>query len=383
MKHNVLLVDDDANLLESYRRKMRSYRNFETAKGALEGLKLVENNGPYAVIITDYRMPGMDGIQFLYRVQEIAPDSVRIMLTGYADLNVAINAVNEGNIFRFLTKPCDSHLFINALFDGIKQYRLVMAEKELLEETLNGSIKALTEVLSFSAPEALAHASRVVRHAVRIGQKIDYPKMWELETAARLSLIGAIILPDDILDKISHRLPLLPNENVIFNKHPEFAANLIGNIPRMDRIADIIRYQEKRFDGSGVPEDSVQGKDIPLGARILKIVLDYVLDEGDGKRHSEALHRLKSREGRYDPDIIEAFETVITSEVSVNTKIIKASEFMEGMILDEDVYTTNGKLALFKGQEITQAMSLFMKKFAQTRGVIEPIRVVLPAHLEV
>ena len=136
MSDKVLFVDDDANILNAYTRQLRKQFRIETAQGGEQGLAAVTDQGPYAVIISDLRMPGMDGIQFLSRVREIAPDSVRMMLTGHADLEVTTEAVNEGNIFRFLTKPCNSEVLAKAIAAGIEQYRLVIAERELLEKTL-------------------------------------------------------------------------------------------------------------------------------------------------------------------------------------------------------------------------------------------------------
>ncbi len=136
MNNNVLFVDDDENILDAYKRQLRQQFHIDTAQGGEQGLKTVNSRGPYAVIVSDLRMPGMDGIQFLSRVKEISPDSVRMMLTGYGDLQTAIEAVNESNIFRFLTKPCKKDVLTTAIDAGIEQYRLIGSEKELLEKTL-------------------------------------------------------------------------------------------------------------------------------------------------------------------------------------------------------------------------------------------------------
>jgi len=151
MAEKILCVDDDPNVLSALERTLRKQYAIHTAEGAEEGIKAIEAEGPFAVIVSDLRMPGMDGIQFLAHVKEIAPDSVRIMLTGHADLKVSIEAVNEGNIFRFLTKPCPPEKLSKALDAGIELYRLVKAEKELLESTLRGSVS--TRQLS-GAPRA-------------------------------------------------------------------------------------------------------------------------------------------------------------------------------------------------------------------------------------
>lgn len=122
MIDKILFVDDDSNILDAYKRQLKRQFHVDTAQGAEEGLDAVRNNGPYAVIVSDLRMPGMDGNQFLSRVKEIAPESVRMMLTGYADLKTAMEAINQGNILRLLTKPCTKEVLTDALNIGIEQF---------------------------------------------------------------------------------------------------------------------------------------------------------------------------------------------------------------------------------------------------------------------
>jgi serine phosphatase RsbU (regulator of sigma subunit) len=143
LKAKILFVDDDANLLGSCRRQLRKQYNIETALSGREGLELIEQNGPYAVIVSDFRMPFMDGIEFLTRVREIAPDTVRIMLTGSADMQLAIQAVNEGNIFRFLTKPCANDVLGESLNTAIDQYQQVTSEREYNKKTRHSMAQAM------------------------------------------------------------------------------------------------------------------------------------------------------------------------------------------------------------------------------------------------
>ena len=143
MKAKILFVDDDASLLASYRRQLRKQYSIETALGGREALELIEQNGPYSVIVSDFRMPFMDGIEFLARVRAIAPDTVRIMLTGSADMQAAIQAVNEGNIFRFLTKPCSVDVLGESLDTGIEQYQQVTREHEYNEKSRHSMALAM------------------------------------------------------------------------------------------------------------------------------------------------------------------------------------------------------------------------------------------------
>src|SRR4030042_6948350 len=270
MTAKVLFVDDDPNILAAYQRQLRRQYEIDTALAGDRGLDAGAKTGPYAVIGSDLKMPGMNGIQFLSQAREMAPDSVRMMLTGFAELQTAIDAVNEGNIFRFLTKPCPPDILSRALDMGIEQYRLITAERELLEQTLRGSIKVLTQILSLINLEALGRSSRISRYAREIGLVMKIPEIWQLETAAMLSQIGFILLPEEALKKIYHGQQLTPEETQLLDMHPFITADLLKNIPRLESIARIISYQEKRFDGSGIPVDEGRRGEKTLGGGVLK-----------------------------------------------------------------------------------------------------------------
>jgi response regulator RpfG family c-di-GMP phosphodiesterase len=349
----------------------------DIATDGKQGLETIGHGGPYAVVVSDYRMPGMDGVQFLTRVRETSPDSVRILLTGYADLETAIGAVNEGNIFRLLTKPCAPDLLVNALEAGIEQYRLILAERELLEKTLRGSLKVLSEVLSLLNPEAFGRASRITRYTCQMASEMKVPEMWQFETAAMLSQIGCIILPEDILVKICKGTRLTPEETQIFDMHPSIAYDLIVKIPRMEKIAEIIQYQEKHFDGSGNPQDSRSGAEVPLAARILKVSLDFDALLGAGLSKARAFEQLHQRSGWYDPKVLGALETIIGEEAKYEIRSISVRELKENMILAEGIRNTRGLLLVGKDQEITRPLLTHLKNLA-FGGIREPIRVIVP-----
>jgi CheY-like chemotaxis protein len=157
MNERVLCVDDDPNVLAGYQRGLRKQWHLETASSGQAALGLLETQGPYAVIVADMQMPGMNGVELLTRARTLAPDTVRIMLTGNADQKTAVEAVNEGHVFRFLNKPCSAEMLALVLDAAVRQYRLVVAERELLEKTLSGSVKILTEILSLQDPRTFGH----------------------------------------------------------------------------------------------------------------------------------------------------------------------------------------------------------------------------------
>src|SRR5882724_4271523 len=173
MNSKILFVDDDANILAAHQRNLRKQFTVETALGGAQALTRLETDGPYAIVVADMQMPSMNGIQLLARVEQKAPDTVRIMLTGNADQKTAMDAVNEGHVFRFLTKPCSPEELALVLKMGLEQYRLITAERELLGKTLSGSIKMLTDILSILDPQSFGIGQKMREYIRLFAQSLN------------------------------------------------------------------------------------------------------------------------------------------------------------------------------------------------------------------
>ncbi len=377
MTDKILCVDDDPQIIEGCRRGLRKKFRIDTALGPEAALEAIGSRGPYAVVISDMRMPGMDGIQLLSRIRELAPDSVRMMLTGYADQGTTIEAVNEGNVFRFLTKPCPPETLTKALHDGITQYRLVTAEKELLGKTLRGSIKVLTDVLGLVNPVAFGRASRVRRVVCDLAAALEADDSWQIEIAAMLSQIGCVTLPPDTIEKVYHGVDLSEDQAKMFESHPAVGRDLVANIPRLERVAEIIACQENRFDDSTALPDGRTGKNIPLGSRILKVALDFDTFESQGLPKPAAFAHLQARSSWYDPDVLLALQGVIGVEDPFGVCEVAVRDLTTDMILDEDVRTDSGLLLVAKGQEVGPALRQRLSNFAKKGHVQGPIRVLV------
>ena len=384
MKEKILWVDDDPNILEAYQRRLAKVVRVDTAEGGTQGLRYVMEKGPYAVVVADMQMPSMNGIEFLSRVKEIAPDTVRIMLTGNTDLRMAMQAVNTGSIFRFLTKPCPSDVIGEALVAGINQYRLVTAEKDLLEETLNGSIGLLIEVLSWADPEGFGKALELRRSVRAIGRALKADNLWEMELAAMLSQVGLILLPKDTLEKVRGGMSLSDAERSALVKIPEIGQELLARIPRLESVARIVLYQNKSFDGSGFPEDSVAEKNIPLGARILKVLSDLRSYEAQGLSDKAAFALMQSAAGTYDGRVLDAaiglyVHVERSVQISAESSFLgRISALKAGDILVDGIRTRDDTLLAGPGCEVTSALLVRLRFFAVLEGVKEPIKVRRP-----
>lgn len=379
MSLKILCVDDDANVLAGYQRNLRKQFQIDTALSGAAGLTMLETQGPYAVVVADMNMPHMNGVQFLMEVRRRAPDTVRIMLTGNADQQTAIAAVNQGHVFQFLTKPCPPEALASALQQGLRQYQLVTAERELLEKTLNGSIKVLVDVLSMADPQAFGFGQKL-REAMRtFARALNVGQTWELELAAMLSPIGYVTVPPVVLQKYRAGFSLTGPERDMIERVPELGANLIANIPRLESVARIVRYQAKRYDGSGFPADELKGEDIPVGARILKVLADMVQLEAKGLPRFKALDQMRSRTGWYDPRVLSAafacFDVYLPEgpATAAPPRAVSLAELRVGHVLADKVVSNDGVVIAGPGTEVTQMVLQKLHNFAQTSGLKEPI----------
>ncbi|HLH55626.1 MAG TPA: HD domain-containing phosphohydrolase [Verrucomicrobiae bacterium] len=386
MTSKILFVDDEPNVLEAYQRNLRKRYAMDTATGGELALKMMSDRGPYAVIVADMQMPGMNGVEFLVQAQRLAPDSVRLMLTGNADQKTAVEAVNNGHVYQFLNKPCPPEMLAMALENAVRQYRLVTAERELLEKTLNGSINVLTGILASAEPHSFGRGEKLRDYMRAFARSLNLNQTWELELAAMLSQIGYVTIPPKVLEKIRVGTDLTPAERNVVVRVPEIGANLLRNIPRLESVARIVLYQAKNFDGSGFPEDSVAGDQIPIGSRILKVLSDMARLEASGMTKAKALEELQSRTGCYDPQVLDStfvcFDIYLSAPTSAKTgtRAVALKELAIGDMLSSNIETLDGVRIVCAGTSITQMALEKLRNFAQIQGIKEPIHIQTQEH---
>ena len=363
LKSRVLLVDDDERLLKGAKRILHKTVNLHTAVGGAKALEMLEAGGPYAVIISDQNMPDMKGTVLLEQVSKRWPTTVRIMLTGNNDLQTATSAVNSGQIFRFLNKPCDTKDLVKAIQDGQQQYNLLTAEKELLEQTLSGSVKVLVDVLALTNPKAFEIASEVNTLAKVFTRIETIERPWEFEIASMLWPLGDIALPIELLAKITNGIQLEASEKDLVNESPKFARDLICNIPRMENIAQTIYYAGKNFDGTGYPNDKVKGQDICQQARLLHILIDFVKTRSNlGCSNLETFKRLKEKSHLYDPQLLSEVAKMLKDQPELKTDIqaevvtLNLMSLEEGDIIVDDIIDNQNRKLLSANNKLTKLM---------------------------
>lgn len=369
----ILLVDDEPNVLESIQRQLRNRFAISTAQSGEEALEVLKSDGPFSLIVSDMRMPGMDGVQLLSRVKDMYPDTVRIMLTGNADQETAVAAANTGQIFRFLNKPCSTATLATALALGVRQYKLLSAEKELLNETLKGSMKVLSELLSQSNATVFGAGSRIKDLVARLCEKLQLANSWEYEIAALMSQVGCITLPSDILHKLYAGVELTPEERRMYERHPEVGQELFTHIPRMEIVAAMIGMQLRRMDEYENENLASADEEACLGAQMLKVAIDYDLLSYQGLSQSDILLRMKRMVGVYNPEILAAMEGMRIKTLQGRVVNLKVKDIQTGMVAEEDVFANNGVLIIPRGQVVTWPILQGLDNFSRQVGIQEPI----------
>jgi CheY-like chemotaxis protein len=353
-------------VLAAIQRTLFGQFEVEVADSGEAGLAALRRGEPFAVVMSDMRMPGMDGATFLAQVRSIAPDSVRILLTGQADLASSIAVINKGAIFRYLCKPCPAPELLATLNEAVAQYRLLRTEKHLLETTLTAAVKTLTEVLAMVAPWAFqraAFAQACVRHAL---PRLGWPDGWMYTLAAALSQIGCVSIPAEVVQNHAAQRPLDPREKELMRAHPEVAYRLLKNIPRMDVVAQIILYQE-----STPPADA--SIEVTRGARLLHAALElerHRTRDRTLERRREILHELQPPVPDYIIKALADFRAQVAE-----SRAVRVRDLIAGWVVDEDVQSSNGMMVLAKGHELTETAIAALQRLREVNAIADPIRV--------
>lgn len=371
----ILFVDDDKNLLEAVVRQFHGKFEITTALGGTQGLQKLESSGPFAVIVSDMRMPDMNGIQFLAAARSHDPDAARIMLTGNADLETAMHAVNEGNIFRFLMKPCRKEVLEWALEAALEQHRLVTAERELLEKTLKGSVQVLTDILSLVNPTAFSRSSRLREYVSQMAKRLNLDSAWQFELAALLSQIGCVAVPADILASVYSNSSLNQDEERIYHAHPDIGSKLVSQIPRLELVSRMIAGQEKSWSDPKSLAEALASDKAVLGSHLLKMCIDFDTLICQGKTRRQAIDALKSRTREYYPAILNTLEGVEVADLGTEEREVAVRDLNDSMLLAQDVRTKAGILVAPKGQKVTLSMRVLLENYTQRNEIEKRLRV--------
>jgi CheY-like chemotaxis protein len=372
----VLCVDDEPRVLEGIALSLRRRYEVLTANGGMAALDVLTKEPDIAVVLSDMRMPMMDGTAFLHRCRHIAPDTIRLILTGQTDLAAAIHAVNEGQIFRFLTKPCPPAVLLPVIDAAVEQHRLITAEHVLLEQTLHGAVKALGEVLALTSPASFGRASRVTRSVSTMAEALKQPERWTVEVAAMVSQLGFIALPSELAERVHLGQPLSDEETQQVLKVPYIAEKLLAHIPRLELVRKILTASVRPIRRLPMGADA-KAHQLMRAAQMLRIAIDFDDLLARGSTPAAAIGAMRTRDG-YDPDVLDSLAAAVGPTDDADApQSLSLSSLRVGMVVAEDIRMVSGTLLVARGYEIAQGFLERAKNF-RPGTVKEPVQVFVP-----
>ena len=308
----VLVVDDEKHILSSIKRLFIDHDNVDviTTTSPIEALEIIKSED-VALIVSDNMMNEMKGVELLSKVRNLSPDTVRILMTAYADLPTALVAINTNEVFRFIVKPWENSVMIETIDEAINRFNLIRS----LSEADEGTMLSLAQTIELKDPYTKGHCDRVAVYALAIADAVDIPErdMKTIKHGAWLHDCGKIGVPESILNFAG---PLNDNEMDTIKKHPEWGVDVIRHARVSDKVKNIILYHHERFDGKGYPFGK-KGEDIPLEARIVAVADVYdalITDRPYRKKYNkeEVKEMVLSMVGTFfDPKIVTSFFSIL------------------------------------------------------------------------
>ena len=355
LNRNILLVDDEQAVLDGIARRLGADYQLTLANAPLGALDILNAGEKFAVILTDMQMPGMDGLSFIRRAREVSPTSVFLMLTGNQDLPTATRALNEGQVFRYFTKPCASADLRAGLDAALRQYELLQAERELLQRTFVGSVNILCDIMGFAQPLLTIVNERMQRLIRSACESMGWQAHWEYMVAAKLALVGFVVIKPEAFAHFLSTNAIADEDKTLYLGALDTSARLLAKIPRLERIAALV-HQMRTTDGALITSGGFDGScDIENGGTMLGLALAHVI--GTRKYGLDMTSNLATEQLYDSPDakLVNIFRDLDkNSRVARNkAKKLPLAELVSGMVLAEDVNVKGGYMTLRAGDVLT------------------------------
>jgi response regulator RpfG family c-di-GMP phosphodiesterase len=391
----ILYVDDESALLSSFKSLMRK-EDAEThvLQDSTQIECALKNDGPFSVVLSDQRMPTLDGVGVLEAVGRIHPPTIRIMVTGYADHADTLRAINVGGVAHYIAKPWKDDDLRLLIADCIARFNLTQENQflldelaarnialgELLDGTVSETVRMLGDLVEFVNPDAAAHATRIRqlgKAVLDMTTDISPEEKWNAARAIDLCYLGIAILPPWIQISLNKqglgaldRFPQAKNHHLL-------AAGLTKDIPRFDEVSRILRLQAKDFNGYGEPlDEQIRGEDIPFGARLLHILLEIDRQTTNHFKGRDILRRMLGQTTKFDTRIItrmlEGPESVSAQEVEVELDVMQLEA---GMELLQDVVTETGQCLLRSGASLSGTSINILRQWHKKDPLVDRVKV--------
>lgn len=359
MNNKILCVDDEESILKGFQLNLRKDFELHMASNGAEGLEVFDRERGFALVLSDMRMPEMNGATMLSEIKKRDHEVVTVLLTGHTDFESAMAAVNEGNVFRMLSKPCPPDTLIKVLNAGLEQHDLIKSKRILLDKTLRGAVDALAQSLSTAKPLFFGRAQRVRRLANELADMLNVPNRWRVDVASVFSQLGYISLPESVCEDVYHKKDLSPEVKKLVKKLPGDIQNLIGKIPGLEEVDAIlqkidVQYRYEENDGKGTR----------LLASILRVSLDFDFYEELGHDRSVIVQTLKARKDEYDPLVTNSLSNLlVVAEQKFQLEEIAIKNLEVGMRLAQELRLDDGFLIASCGADVDRQLLKVIRNY--------------------
>jgi FixJ family two-component response regulator len=368
-KPMLLLVDDDDAVLDTLSIQLGRDHRLLMAGNAEAALKLLAVNENVAAVVSDVRMPGMDGITLLGKIQADYPDVIRILHSGHGDMKTVIAAINSGGVYRYLAKPASRTDIMDAIKGAVTRHDHAMAERKMVDTTLKTSVQALFGILELSSPLGFARAGRIRKLVSELTSALELDGLWEIEVAAMASQIGAVSVPAEVMRKLTEGDNLTPDEQKAVNGMPGMVLPLIKDIPMIEDVVSTVRGLAGEKPPAGGWSPLVEG-----AISVVRTAIEYDTASARSSSPAMAVNAL-TRAGNCAPHVLAALRQVkgVESPSSGSTHAYAVADLQVGMRLAQDVTATNGLVLIGSGTVVTEAMLDRLVNFSRVVGLIEPV----------
>jgi putative two-component system response regulator len=321
--YKLLLVDDEEDNLALLYRTLRGKYEIDKTTSPLQALEMIKNKH-YDLVLSDHKMPEMDGVELLKRVYDDYPNTMRLLVTAYTDASILIDAINYAKIYRYIKKPYSPDELLLTVANTLEYLQLKLDNETLitdLKDLFSGTIKAIIEALDAKDSFTLGRSRRVTFYTMKIVESMglaDTDVANKIELAGLLHDIGMIGISDDILYKVEK---LTPEEYEEIKKHVKHGVRILEDIKQLRDVVEIIKYHHEHFDGGGYPF-GLRGEEIPIGARVIAVAdaLDGMLSSRAYRQPLEpyvALAKIKDKANiQFDPNVVDALERILPEAIA-------------------------------------------------------------------
>ncbi|MGL1863965.1 MAG: response regulator [Pseudodesulfovibrio sp.] len=361
-KPKIMLVTTDHELTKTSQAELGEEFELTCLDSAEEALTVLAKDSHFMVVISGLTLPGMDGGEFLTTLHTNYKKIFLILASGTCDLEMAVKAVNSAHISQILTKPISPNLLKDTVLKAIAEYSRIETKSIAMKDTLLGCVRMLGDILEHTHPAAVRQCKRIRRRAQHICKDLKAMSSQQMDIVVLLSNIGCVGLPSSLLKKMEIGKNINKEDMKTFRTHPEIAGLLLENVPKMNKVADIIRHQ-----------NTPHSQNPPLGARILKVCIDLDQMQLIDVSRDKAMKYLRSKPDMYDPDVIDSIERYQGKNKDLACAPITIAELEPGMIMQRDMVTQSGVVLLHKGDAVSEASHMRLQAFSDLLQVKAPL----------